>query len=95
MDLFNFNYEDGGAKTSPVYPMGSSVPQVVCKDCFAYLGATAFVVVDWDGLSLAEMRAGITGNAAFNYDLEMSTFSGSFTTGENEVFRQQCFPTIT
>jgi hypothetical protein len=44
---------------------------VLCLNCWAYLGASAFIVVDWSGTSLATAKVGVTGTAGFGFDFQM------------------------
>ena len=98
VSAFEFNYDgSGGAQTSTLYPLGSSYPEVTCTDCFAYVGATAFVVVDWDtsAWSIDVLKGGVTGTAAFNFDFKVSTITRSFSSQIDLVTIDNCVPTIT
>jgi hypothetical protein len=73
VDAFNFNFNgdvnNPGAKVSPLKP-ANGADNFICKNCWAYLGASAFVVVDWtDSGSLGTAKVGVTGTAGFGFEL--------------------------
>lgn len=74
VEAFNFNYNENpsnpGAKVSPLQPVDGA-DNFVCTNCWAYLGASAFVVVDWSGTSLVTAKVGVTGTAGFGFNLAM------------------------
>ena len=64
MNAFNFNYNgNGGASQQSLYPLGAGTPEVVCSDCYAYLGATVKLIVDQDGNGgVTVLRGAVTGS---------------------------------
>jgi hypothetical protein len=76
VDSFAFNYDKDtdSSQVSSLKPF-NQLNNIVCVNCFAYLGASAFVVVDWDGTSLVKALIGVTGEAAFEFDYQITASS--------------------
>ena len=93
VSAFDFNYNGAGAQYSPLYPIGG-VSEVKCTNCWAYVGATAFFVVNWEGTDLAQMEAGVSGTTGFNFELDVA--SSAFATSSSTVLASssQCVPDI-
>ena len=89
LSAFEFNYNgNGGAAVSPLYPAGSTVPFVTCVDCFAYLGASAWAVFNWDTSGVEEIAAGVYGSAKHNLDFRTNSGTATFVSDVQEIYRK-------
>lgn len=106
MEAFNFNYNTSSksAEEAVLYPLGSNHNYFTCKECWAYIGATTFFVADWgnSGVSnlympngeLYELQAGVTGEAGFSMNVEVSTASLETSVSTVLVENRLCFSPI-
>ena len=97
VSAFNFNYGgSNNAASEYLYPLGSSVPEVYCKDCWAYVGATAFLVVDWNRYTLAinQFQLGVNGAVGYNFDISASSYSSTEAKSVELLRNTYCIGTI-
>ena len=55
-------------------------------DCWAYVGATAFFVMNWEGWSVGDLEAGVSGTAGFNFELEVTIITNSISYNNSTKF---------
>ena len=58
-------------------------------NCWAYIGATAFFVINWEGSSLTggELEGGVKGEMGFNMDFVVDKFENKKFSAETELVR--------
>ena len=93
LSAFEFNYAGSTQATqSTLYPAGSSASNIKCINCYAYLGATVWMIADWGDRT--SFLAGIGGSVGYNFDLQVSSGSSSFSSTQTLSSVNHCIPTI-